>query len=230
MARLPRFFIPDVPQHIIQRGNNREPIFADRRDYLYYLDCLKKATECHGLYIHAYVLMTNHMHVLATPEKEESIPKVMQSLGRQYVQYFNFTYQRTGTLWEGRYRATMIDTEKYLLSCYRYIELNPVRAGMVVYPSEYQWSSYRCNAMGEKDTLIISHPKYLELGKDDQERQSCYRVLFQEPLAEKHLNDIREATNKAWVLGDDYFKKKIQALTERRVERLSRGRPKRRTV
>ena len=228
MARLPRFFIPDVPQHIIQRGNNREPIFADHRDYLYYLDCLSKAAECHGLLIHAYVLMTNHVHMLATPERKESIPKVMQSLGRKYVQYFNFTYQRTGTLWEGRYRATLVDTERYLLSCYRYVELNPVRAGMVAHPSGYDWSSYRHNAMGEEDGLVMFHQKYLELGKDDEERQSHYRDLFLEPLSEKRMNDIREATNKAWVLGDDYFKNKIQSLTDRRVEKLSSRRPKRR--
>ncbi len=227
MARLPRFFVPDVPQHIIQRGNNREAIFADHRDYLYYLVCLKKAAESHDLLIHAYVLMTNHIHLLATPAREESIPKVMQSIGRRYVQYFNFTYQRTGTLWEGRYRATLVDTENYLLSCYRYIELNPVRAGMIKHPSEYPWSSYRCNAAGEKDTLITTHQKYLELGKNKEERQSYYIDLFKEPLAEKHMNNIREATNKAWVLGDDYFKQKIQALTDRRVEKISSGRPKR---
>jgi len=230
MARLPRFFIPDQPQHIIQRGNNREPIFAERSDYQFYLDCLKEVAEHYGLVIHAYVLMTNHMHMLATPDREESIPKVMQSLGRKYVQYFNYTYQRTGTLWEGRYRATLIDTERYLLTCYRYIELNPVRAQMIAHPSEYPWSSYRHNALGEADKLITCHQKYLELGNSDEERQSNYRALFQAHIQEQELNEIREATNKAWVLGDSYFKEKIRTLTDRRVEKLASGRPKRGNV
>ena len=227
MARLPRFFIPDQPQHIIQRENNREPIFADRKDFLFCLDCLRELAGRYGLLIHAYVLMTNHMHLLATPEREESIPKVMQSLGRKYVQYFNYTYQRTGTLWEGRYKATLIDTERYLLTCYRYIELNPVRARMHNHPAEYPWSSFRHNAMGEPDELVNCHPIYFELGDNSEERQSNYRALFEADILEQELTEIREATNKAWVLGSSHFKEKVQALTDRRVEKLSRGRPRR---
>ena len=226
MARLPRFFVPDVAQHIIQRGNNREFIFADRKDFLFCLDCLRELTGRYGLLIHAYVLMTNHMHLLATPEREESIPKVMQSLGRIYVQYFNYTYQRTGTLWEGRYKATMIDTERYLLTCYRYIELNPVRARMINHPAEYPWSSFRHNAMGERDELVTCHPLYFGLGDNSEERQSHYRALFQADIPEQELAEIREATNKAWVLGSSQFKEKVQALTDRRGEKLPRGRPR----
>ena len=154
MPRLPRYVLPGVPQHIIQRGNNRQAIFACEDDYSVYLDWLKRAAEQYGLAIHAYVLMTNHVHLLATPDAEDSIGKTLQSLGRRYVQYFNRRYGRTGTLWESRYRATVIDSESYLLACSRYIELNPVRAAMVGEPGEYPWSSYRCNAMGQEDGLV----------------------------------------------------------------------------
>jgi putative transposase len=144
MARLPRYTLPGQPQHVILRGNNRSIIFAADEDYRFFLDCLGDAATRHGCVIHAYVLMTNHVHLLITPEHEGSIGKALQSVGRRYVQYFNYTYQRTGTLWEGRYKATLIDSESYLLTCYRYIELNPVRADMVPHPRDYLWSSYRC--------------------------------------------------------------------------------------
>jgi putative transposase len=143
MPRLPRYILPGVPQHIIQRGNNRQAIFAAEGDYITYLDWLKRAADQYGLYIHAYVLMTNHVHLLATPMAEDSIGKALQSLGRRYVQYFNFSYGRTGTLWESRYRATVVDADSYFLACSRYIELNPVRASMVQAPGDYRWSSYR---------------------------------------------------------------------------------------
>ncbi|MEZ0122918.1 MAG: transposase [Candidatus Reddybacter sp.] len=153
MARLTRYFIEGQPQHIIQRGNNREPIFAVERDYFFYLECLQEAAERQGLVIHSYVLMTNHVHLLVTPQTSQSIGKTLQSVGRRYVQYFNHSYRRTGTLWEGRYKATLIDSECYLLTCMRYIELNPLRANMVVHPNEYPWSSYRVNAEGEESLL-----------------------------------------------------------------------------
>ncbi|WP_228766890.1 transposase [Thiomicrorhabdus heinhorstiae] len=154
MARLPHFTILGQPQHVIVRGNNREPIFYADADYLFYLEKLQQACEKHHCDLHAYVLMTNHVHLLITPNTENGISKAMQMIGRYYVQYFNHTYQRTGTLWEGRYKATLIDSEAYALSCYRYIELNPVRADMVSHPAEYPWSSYRYNALGEKYKLI----------------------------------------------------------------------------
>ena len=141
MARHPRFVLPGHPQHVIQRGNNRNVIFAEDADYCIYMEKLGEACERFGCRIHAYVLMTNHVHLLITPETEQGISKAMQSLGRQYVQYFNYRYQRTGTLWEGRYKASLLDTTQYLLTCYRYIELNPVRACMVEQPAEYRWSS-----------------------------------------------------------------------------------------
>lgn len=154
MARLPRFDVPGYPQHVIQRGNNRSIIFAGEEDYTFYLEKLGEACKKYQCDLHAYVLMTNHVHLLMTPHLKGSIGKVMQMLGRYYVQYFNYQYNRTGTLWEGRYKATVLDSEQYLLSCSRYIELNPVRADIVKHPADYPWSSYHCNALGESNSLI----------------------------------------------------------------------------
>jgi putative transposase len=155
MARLPRFVIPGQPQHVIQRGNDRQAIFRVEQDYSFYLEKLQEAAEKHQCDIHAYVLMTNHVHLLITPHTETGIGKTLQSIGRYYVQYFNHCYKRTGTLWEGRYKATLIDSEGYLLTCMRYIELNPVRANnMVNHPSDYPWSSYRSNALGQEDAFV----------------------------------------------------------------------------
>ena len=224
MARLPRFVIPGQPQHVIVRGNNREPIFYAEEDYRFYLEKLQQACEKHQCDLHAYVLMTNHVHLLITPHTEDGISKSLQMLGRYYVQYFNHTYQRTGTLWEGRYKATLIDSERYLLTCYRYIELNPVRAeGMVDHPSEYPWSSYRYNAVGESDPLVVPHPEYIKLGKTPEERQGAYRALFKARIAEKTLTEIRESTNKAWVLGSSHFKDKIERQLMRPVSPRQRG-------
>ena len=224
MARLPRFVIPGHPQHVIVRGNNREAIFCADADYQFYLDKLKQACEKHQCDLHAYVLMTNHVHLLITPNTEEGIGKVMQMVGRYYVQYFNYTYGRTGTLWEGRYKATLIDSEHYLLSCYRYIELNPVRAeGMANHPSEYPWSSYHYNALGGENNCISPHSEYLALGKQSDERQQAYRALFKRHLAERTLAEIREATNKAWVLGGDHFKEQIAQQLNRRAEPMAKG-------
>ena len=226
MARLPRYFVPGLPLHVIQRGNNREPIFAGEDDYRFYLECLKTAAESQGLAIHAYVLMTNHVHLLATPEAESSLSKALQSVGRRYVQYFNYTYDRTGTLWEGRYKATLIDSERYLLTCMRYIELNPVRAGMVKHPGGYPWSSYPATAQGKEEALITPHSLYRRLGRSDAERQAAYRQLFRAQLGKADIDAIREATNKAWVLGNDRFRAKIEGLSGRRSAPLPRGRPR----
>ena len=211
MARLPRFVLPGQPQHIIQRGNDRQNIFRTDGDRQFYLDKLLDAANKHQCDIHAYVLMTNHVHLLLTPHTEDGIGKMMQTLGRYYVQYFNNRYERTGTLWEGRYKATLIDTEQYFLICMRYIELNPVRAkNMVNHPSKHRWSSYSFNAHGQFDKLVTPHREYKRLGKDGLERQSKYRQLFHAQIAEITLVAIREATNKAWVLGSERFKKRIE--------------------
>ncbi len=223
MARQPRYALSGQPQHVIQRGNNRSPIFFAEEDYRQYLHWLQVAAAQHRAQVHAYVLMTNHVHLLVTPQASDSIPKVLQSVGRRYVQYINYMYQRTGTLWEGRYRATLIDSESYLLTCYRYIELNPVRAALGSEPGDYPWSSYAFHTHGEVNPLIQDHPLYLDLGQSDKERRDAYRALFEEHLSEATLQAVREATNKAWVLGDEKFKTEIQTALQRRVKPLPRG-------
>ena len=223
MSRQPRFVLPGQPQHVIQRGNNRDVIFVADEDYQFYLKKLAAACLRFGCELHAYVLMTNHVHLLMTPLTAQSISKVMQSLGRYYVQYFNDQYKRTGTLWEGRYKSTLLDSETYLLTCYRYIEMNPVRAGMVDHPSDYPWSSYACNAAGKADPMISPHALYLQLGENDDARQHHYRALFDAHLEPRELDEIRNATNKSWVLGSDRFKDRIEALTARQERPKPRG-------
>ena len=229
MARLPRYVIRGQPQHIIQRGNNRQVIFAAGADYPVFRDALVEAAKQHGLAIHAYVWMTNHVHLLATPESDHSISKVFQSVGRRYVQYFNSTYRRSGTLWEGRYRATVVNSEQYLLTLMRYIELNPVRAGMVGYPGDYLWSSYRHHAQGESGLnadWLTAHEEYLRLGRTEADRQSAYRELFQAAISSHDLAEIRDCTHKGWALGGERFKEEIEALGQRRAVSKGVGRPR----
>ena len=223
MPRLPRYILPGQPQHVIQRGNNREPIFYEEDDYRLYLEKLGDACQKHNCDLHAYVLMTNHVHLLMTPHTADGIGKVMQMLGRYYVQYFNYTYERTGTLWEGRYKATLLDSEQYLLTCMRYIELNPVRAGMVEHPRDYPWSSYHYNADGQGDELLTPHALYRQLGARTGARQAAYRALFRHRIAERTLEDLREATNKAWVLGNDRFRERIESQLNRHTTPKARG-------
>ena len=223
MARLPRFNLPGQPQHVIQRGNNRQPVFFDEQDYVFYKDKLKSGCEQFDCKLHAYVLMTNHVHLLITPWSGDGISRLMQYIGRYYVQYINYNYARTGTLWEGRYRATLIDSEVYLLACMRYIELNPVRACMVSHASDYPWSSYRYNALGEPDGLVTEAYEYQTLGQSCYERLKAYRALFGAPLTDNTLEAIRVATNNAWVLGSDAFKDQVEQACNRRVEPRKRG-------
>lgn len=223
MPRLPRYNLPGQPQHVIQRGNNRDLIFRSEEDYGVYLDKLGDCCQRFDCALHAYVLMTNHVHLLMTPKGGDGIGKVMQSLGRSYVGYFNARYGRTGTLWEGRYRATPIDSEAYLLTCMRYIELNPVRAGMVSRPGDYPYSSYGGNALGAKDPLLVPHDLYQRLGNRPAEIRRAYRAMVRARLEQTTLEEIREATNKAWVLGDGRFKAKVQRLTGRRAAPKARG-------
>ncbi len=226
MARLPRYFVKGQVQHIIQRGNNRETIFVTNDDYLFYLECLRDAAKFHALSIHAYILMFNHVHLLASPKTEKSIPKTLQSVGRRYVQSFNFHYNRTGTLWEGRYKATVIDSDRYLFTCMRYIELNSVRANIATHPREYPWSSYGRNALGKENKLVKSHLNYRRLAATTAARQSAYRKLFRAALGKADLEAIRESTNKGWVLGGDSFRMKIERLSDRRTAPKPRGRPR----
>ena len=230
MARLPRYTLPGQPQHVIQRGNNRQVIFTADADYQFFRDALVEAARKYGMVVHAYVWMTNHIHLLATPEQNNSISKVFQSVGRRYVQYFNYNYRRSGTLWEGRYRATVVDSERYLLSIMRYIELNPVRAGMVEHPRDYPWSSYRRNALGEtgrNSDWLIPHEEYRNLGRDADERQGAYRLLFRRAISAQDLKEIRESTHKGWALGSERFKEQIEVLAGRRAVSKGVGRPRR---
>ena len=226
MARLGRYFLPDQPLHVIQRGNNREPTFFCEDDYIHYRNWLIATANEHACSVHAYVLMTNHVHLLVTPKHADSLPCMMQSLGRRYVRYVNFSYRRTGTLWEGRYRAAPIDGEAYFLACCRYIELNPVRARMVKHPREYSWSSYRANALGAADALVSIHPLYRALASTAGERQSAYRTLFRAALDTGFVDALRAATNGGWALGNDRFKRRIAKALKRRVAPLPRGRPR----
>ena len=228
MARLPRFALPGYPQHIIQRGNNRTALFATATDYDVFRWWLVRACAKHGCQVHAYVLMTNHVHLLMTPRDAFGIGKAMQSVGRRYVGYFNSAYQRTGTLFEGRYRAAPVDTERYLLTCYRYIELNPVRAGLVTDPADYPWSSHRANALDQIDALVTPHERYRALGPNPASRLSAYRALFESGLDDSLIHEIREATNKRWALGSDRFRREITSLVVRRAEPLPRGGARRR--
>ena len=225
MARLGRYFLPGQPLHVIQRGNNRAPIFFAGADYARYRDWLAAAADEHGCAVHAYVLMTNHVHLLVTPSRPDGLPRALQSLGRRYVRYFNETYQRTGTLWEGRYRAAPIDSEAYFLACCRYIELNPVRAGMVSRPGDYRWSSYRAHAEGAADPLVAGHELYDQLGATAALRQASYRALFDAAPDEGFVEDLRKATNGGWALGGESFKRRIADALGRRVEALPKGRP-----
>lgn len=225
MPRKPRFTLPGVPQHVIQRGNNREPCFFAEQDYTRYQDDLKLSSDKFNCRIHAYVLMTNHVHLLLTPMTGHGVSDMMQSLGRRYVRYINATYHRTGTLWEGRFKASLVDSEAHLLTCMRYIELNPVRADMVGHPGEYRWSSYAHNAQGRSDPLVEHHPLYRALGHTVPARLHDYRELFRHHLDGTILHEIRDALNQELVLGRDDFKDKIEQMTKRQTREGQSGRP-----
>jgi putative transposase len=225
MPGKPRMYLPDIPCHVIQRGNNRQASFYAEQDYLFYLECLEDACRRYRVAVHAYVLMTNHVHLLMTPVEEEGISRVMQSVGRRYVQYINYEYRRSGTLWEGRHKSSVVDAEHYLFSCYRYIEMNPVRANMVTHPDEYQWSSYRMNAGAKSLTFIEPHPLYMALGSDRKTRTAAYRELFIGQLDKDEINAIRKAATFSMPLGDNRFKAQVEAALSRQVGYAKRGRP-----
>ena len=194
MARKPRIFVPGLPMHVLQRGNNRRPVFFNDEDRKRYLKYLAAAANEHDCAVHCYVLMTNHIHLLVTPGSPLSLANTIKLLGGRYVRHLNDIYERTGGLWEGRYRASLVDTDRYLAMCYRYIELNPVRAGIARQPAEYAWSSYRHHAHGWPDSLVTPHAFYEELGETERGRRHRYREIFHQQLADDQLKHIREAT------------------------------------
>ncbi|PCI51216.1 MAG: transposase [Alphaproteobacteria bacterium] len=223
MARLARLNLANVPQHVVQRGNNRQATFFADEDYAVYLDKLKEYADKYQVAIHAYVLMTNHVHLLLTPSTKTGVSQMMQALGRYYVRYINQTYHRSGTLWEGRYKSTLVDSEAYFLLLSRYIELNPVRAEMVDHPAEYPWSSYHGNATDKDIALLSPHNCYKALDKNDVDRKAAYAALFNDHISEKIIEEIRHATEKSWVLGDSRFKQQIEQATGRRTSPTPRG-------
>ncbi len=222
MPRLPRFNLIDIPQHVVQRGHNRHTVFLTDDDRACYLDRLAQGAVRHGVDVHAWCLMTNHVHLLLTPRRDRAVPHLLQYLGGQYVTYFNVLHGRSGTLWEGRYKASLVDTERYLLDCYRYIELNPVRAAMVADPALYPWSSYCCNALGARSALVSPHPAYLALGDDASECRREYRRLVSQALLGETLSRIRDALKHNHVLGDERFK---ATLAQKLAVRFGPGHP-----
>ena len=226
MPRRPRIHLDGLPLHIVQRGHNREPCFFCEQDYLAYLHWLGEALVKERCMLHAFALMTNHVHLLITPERAAAVPRLIIALGRRYVQYVNTSYRRTGTLWDSRYKSSLIEAESYLLACQRYIELNPVRAGMVDDPAHYRWTSYRRNGLGQANPLVTPHPLYLALAGDDKERQAAYRCLFRAHLDQKAIDDIRLALNQSQPLGSSRFYAGIEGATGKRREPKPRGRPR----
>jgi putative transposase len=227
LARKPRFEVVGLPQHIIQRGNNRQPCFRDDEDRRRYLADLEEALHAHDVELHAWVLMSNHVHLLATPRTSRGISRMMQKLGSRYVRWFNDRHERSGTLWDGRFRASLVETDSYLLACMRYIELNPVRANMVQHPGEHRWSSFAANALGWPDPLIVPHPTYLALRATVNQRCAVYRRLCSQALDEGMLADIRDALASELVLGSEEFKTLVESATARPARRRRGGRPPR---
>ncbi|WP_431064029.1 transposase [Methylotuvimicrobium sp.] len=226
MPRLPRLDLPNVPQHIVQRGNNRQPIFFDENDYSIYLEYLREALVKNHCKLYAFVQMTNHVHLLAMSEASGGISGLMQSVGRRYVRYINKTYQRTGTLFEGRFKSSLIDSERYLLTCMRYIELNPVRAGMVDYPCDYRWSSCQHHVTGSGMEWLEEPPEYRLLAANPKARAMAYRELCTQALADHDIRAIRTHLNKDCALGSDKFQHEIETVLGRRVKIAPQGRPK----
>lgn len=189
MPRKSRDYVPGMPVHVVQRGNNRQTTFIQREDFQCYLKHLAVGLKRYDTALHAYCLMSNHVHLLMTPAHEDSISRTIQHMGRHYVLWFNRKYQRSGTLWEGRHKGKVIVDDRYLLACYRYIEMNPIEAGIVRSPEQYRWSSYSSNALGDGDLMLTAHSIYQELASSDEQRQRQYRMLFEEALKEKSLVD-----------------------------------------
>jgi putative transposase len=228
MPRRPRLDLPGIPRHIVQRGNDRQPCFFAEADYRRYLQELKELALRRHCAVHAYVLMTNHVHLLLTPAAVGQVAALMQSLGRRYVRYVNGRHHRTGTLWEGRYKACPVDRDSYLIHCYRYIELNPVRARMLADPAGYRWSSYGANAHGGLGPLVTPHPIFLALGRDAQSRQTAYRELVGQAISEDDLTAIRLHLQRQHALGTDLFRAAIEAQLGRCAGPAKIGRPRKR--
>jgi len=225
MARLPRLTLAGYPHHVVQRGNNRQPIFVTVADYQHLLGLVEENAKKFEVSIHAYVLMTNHFHLLATPLTDTALPLMMQAVGRSYVRYFNDLQCRTGTLWEGRYRSTLIETERYLLACMAYIDLNPVRAGMVAEPLDYAWSSHACYVGIRSDKLVTPHALFWDLANTPFGREAAYADLVRAGVSAEQQAILTKSVLTGWALGDTEFVANLQKITERRVHKIKAGRP-----
>ena len=210
MPRRSRMYISGLPYHLVQRGNNREACFFEPEDYQFYAFLLEENLTRYGVHLHAYVLMTNHVHLLLTLDHEDSISRLTRTLGSRFAQYMNKKYKRTGSLWEGRHKASAVDSENYLLKCYRYIELNPVVANMVKLPEEYLWSSYGINAWNDDSNIVEPHQEYLKLSASAEQRCYAYRELFKTNLSDYDLHSIRKSVHYCQPLGNDYFRLQVE--------------------
>ena len=210
MPRPKRLNVPGMPQHVVQRGNNRQVCFHDIYDYRLYLSLLARSSSKHECQIHAYVLMSNHVHLLITPEIKDGVSLLFRDMGRDYVRRFNKRYERSGTLWEGRFKSSLVDSDRYLLACYRYIELNPVRARIVGDPSSYHWSSFQANGLGQSNRLVTPHKSWLALGSDDRERRLRYLDLFDTRISTDQMSRIRAGIAKGIPTGSDEFVKHLE--------------------
>jgi len=225
MPRKPRFFVPGYAAHLVQRGHNRSVTFFEQEDYELYLSLLVDAADRYGSNIHAYVLMTNHVHLLATPSERESLSRTMQCVGRYYVPYINRKYRRSGTLWEGRFKACPVEDTHYTLACYRYIEMNPVRAGMVRHPRDYLWSSFRTNAGESESALLTEHAAYAGLGDTPSLQAANYRKLFDIEMNGEELLEIRQCLQTGTPYGNERFRSEIESVLNLKVGQRQRGRP-----
>ena len=226
MPRHLRIDLPGIPQHVVQRGNDRQPCFFTDADYLCYRTLLREAALREGCAVHAYVLMTNHVHLLLTPRQPHAVPRTLQALGRRYVRYINDTHHRSGTLWEGRYKSSLVDNGDYLLHCHRYIELNPLRAAMVGDPRDYRWSSHRALAFGDADPLVHTHPAYQTLADDPATRQCLYREMVMATVDPADVDAIRRHLQRQHAYGGDRFRQVIEAQLGRSVGSQKIGRPR----
>jgi putative transposase len=211
MARRMRLVFPGIALHVIQRGVNRAACFGVDADYLVYLSQLRHLSAKHGCVVHAYCLMTNHVHLLLTPATKHSCTALMRDLGQRYVPYFNARHGRTGTLWEGRFRSCIAESARYVLACYRYIELNPVRAKLVSRPSDYQWSSFAVNSGARSDPFLSPHVEFAALAVDSEKRHRAYLELVAEQMDEPLLRAIRDASNTGYPLASEEFKARALA-------------------
>lgn len=230
MPRRRRYCPAGLPVHVVQRGNNKQVCFTSDNDLSAYANWLKDAAKKYGVAIHAWVFMTNHVHLLMTPNTDDAVSKTMQYVGRYYVRYFNYQYDRTGTLFEGRYRSNLVQSNHYLLACYKYIELNPVRAGLVDDPVDYVWSSYRANTMGQSVKMWTPHENYLALGINQELRQKAYQQLFTDDMGRELIKNIRGSLNTGLVLGDDQFRHQVEQLTGQAQKHKKRGPKSRRNA